>query len=197
MSSLFYKIKNDISNLLSSDKIKLRQIGDPLLRNVSREVPVDYISTQEFKDLVNKMVSIMHTNKGQGIAAPQVGVDLQVIAIEFTERDIEMATKMFGRNEVEKRQMRLFPLHIFINPKMKVLNYESTYFEEGCLSILGTVGIVPRYREVELKYINEKGDNLSMKFDGWLARLVQHEMHHLKGFLIVDFFVTKKSLWKK
>ncbi|XP_065662216.1 peptide deformylase, mitochondrial [Hydra vulgaris] len=196
MSSLFYKLKSEIDILLTREKIKLRQNGDPVLRKVAREVPLDYINTQDFKDLITKMILIMRSNKGQGIAAPQVGVDLQVIAIEFTDHDLEMATKQYGKNEVEKRQMRTFPLHIFINPKLKIINYETTCFEEGCLSILGTVGVVQRYREVQLEFVNEKGDNVLMNFDGWLARMVQHEMHHLKGLLILDFFTKKKNFFR-
>lgn len=197
MSSLLFKIKSDLLHITSSNKIKLRKLEDPILREVASEVPLELIATNEFRAFTNTMVTIMQNNRGQGIAAPQVGVNLKVIAVQFTEQDLKMAEKCYGNLGVKKRQMKFYPLRIFINPKMQVVNFDTTEFEEGCLSLDNTKGIVKRYKEIELTALNEQGEFVRTNVSGWMARIIQHEIHHLKGLLIVDYFVRKKHLWSK
>lgn len=139
----------------------------------------------------------MHDKNGQGIAAPQLGIDLQIIAFEFSEKDFDNAVKYYGLPETQKRGMRVYPLTVFVNPELRVIDFKKTAFEEGCLSLPNRIGFVERYEAVEIKGYDENGEWRSIKLDGWMARIAQHEVHHLKGLLISDYFVTKrKKYWR-
>lgn len=178
---------------LHNDNIRLCKQGDPMLRQPARELSNDEINTEDFKTLVDRMVQIMQEHGGQGLAAPQVGIDVQLIVFQFTEDDYQNALKCYGKHGVQKREMRVFPLTVLVNPKMKVSDFNRTVFEEGCLSLQRTVGKVERYKTISVEGLNEHGEIIQFNATGWMARILQHEIHHLKGILISDCFVKMKS----
>lgn len=193
MVCLISKIRSEITTLLTQNREKPCQYGNPILRQACRVVPLELINTEEFKSLINYMITIMEKYRGQGFAAPQLGIDLQVIVAQFTERDMELAVERYGKSGVKKREMNIKPLHVLVNPKLKITNFNKTVFQEGCLSIENTVGFVERYKEVKIEGYNESGNHVIVRADGWFARILQHEMHHLNGLLITDYFVDQRK----
>jgi peptide deformylase len=110
---------------------------------------------------------------GIGIAAPQIGVSLQVCLIELE------GLNRYGQD------INL-PLTVFINPKVKVLNDDIKGYWEGCLSVPGLRGFVERPQHILVHFFNQHGDEKELEVRGFLATVVQHELDHLFGKLYVD-----------
>ena len=191
MVSLLFRFS---SNLIKLQDVHLRKNGDVSLRQQTRDVTREEIESDEFQGLVDKMVGIMRENYGQGLAAPQVGSNLRLIVVEFAGEDYKNSVDYYGTREVEKRDMKIFPLTVLVNPTMRVVDFETTTFEEGCLSLAAT-GLVERFKKVEMEALDRHGNNIKFTVDGWTARIFQHEMHHLKGLLISDYFIQKSKNW--
>lgn len=192
MTSLLFKLASNFIQLNDYGQVRLCKHDDPVLRKQSRELTVDEIKSENFQTLIRQMISVMRGNRGQGIAASQVGIDLQIIVFEFSQQDYDAAVQCYGHAETAKREMRTYPLTVLVNPKLRVTNFDKTLFEEGCLSLSKT-GLVERFREVEVEGYDASGERKCLRFDGWMARIVQHEVHHLKGLLITDYFITKRK----
>jgi peptide deformylase len=115
----------------------------------------------------------MKHHGGIGIAAPQIGVSLQVAVIELA------SSNRYGE-EVN------LPFTVFVNPKLEYLTQDQQGFWEGCLSVPGLRGFVERPKKLRLTWVNEKGENKEMIAEGFLATVIQHELDHLFGVLYVD-----------
>ncbi|XP_031557401.1 peptide deformylase, mitochondrial-like [Actinia tenebrosa] len=166
--------------------VKVRQVGDPVLQCIAQPVDKEFIQTREFKKVTDLMVKTMRINKGVGIAAPQIGESLQIFAMEFSEKHLHAIRKRGIKEEVlQTMEMSVFPLKIFVNPEFKVIDPKIIEFPEGCMSIPGFKGIVPRYRGVELEAMDENGEEVTWKAYGWPARIIQHEVDHLNGTLYI------------
>ncbi|XP_059616164.1 peptide deformylase, mitochondrial-like [Phlebotomus argentipes] len=165
------------------------QIGDPVLRQKAGLVPEEDIGGPAVKFLLNRMYYTMHAFKMSGIAAPQVGVPLRVILMEFPEATL----KKYSKEVVKTRNMQAMPETVFVNPELKVTDYTKHTFPEGCGSVMGFTADVTRYNGVELSGFDEKGVNRTLKLEGWSARIAQHEMDHLEGTMYIDI-MKKKSL---
>ena len=144
--------------------LKLRYIGDPILRRETEPVPA---FDKSLKNFVNDMIKTMHKEDGIGLAAPQIGHLKKIIVVDIS-----------GIEEDEKPR-------VFINPEITHSSGESVV-EEGCLSIPEVREDVSRPEKIKVKYYNENGDNFEDEFDGWMARVLQHEIDHLNGILFVD-----------
>jgi len=116
--------------------------------------------------LIEGMREAMDLERGVGLAAPQVGVSKRVLLVNT-------------REEQEKE-------HVLINPEIVQLGGLREWGEEGCLSFPGIWGSVLRYTEVEVSYESPEGEDLVMKAEGFLARVLQHEIDHLDGRIFVD-----------
>ena len=162
------------------------QIGNPVLRKVANPVPRDKISTAEFQQLLDHMIRIMRETRGVGLAAPQVGVSLQVFCMELTERHLTL----LGPERTADLQMTKLPLAIVINPHLTITNDKTITREEGCLSVGGYVGCVARATAVQVKGINRHGDDVQHDLIGWSARIAQHEVDHLRGVIYIDKMTT-------
>ena len=158
------------------------QIGNPVLRRVAKSVPRDKIPTAEFQQLLDHMIRIMRATGGVGLAAPQIGVSLQVFCMEFTERHL----KLIGPEKTADLQMTKLPLTIIINPHLNITNDTTITREEGCLSVGGYAGHVARATAVTVKGLNRHGDDEQHDLIGWSARIAQHEVDHLQGVIYVD-----------
>jgi peptide deformylase len=126
-----------------------------------------------FSRLIEDMKDSMKHYGGIGIAAPQIGVSLQVTIIELTSfnrygEDIHLA------------------LTVFINPKIEYLTDEEQGFWEGCLSVPGLRGFVERPKKVRVSYLDIKGHSQILEAEGFLATVLQHELDHLFGKLYLD-----------
>lgn len=158
------------------------QVGDPVLRCAAAPVDPSQVAGREVQALIQTLVRVMRREECVGLSAPQVGVPLQVFVAEFPER-------MWQENAPsirEAKQMAPFPLRIFVNPIMRVLDSQLVSFPEGCSSINGFSACVPRYQAVHLSGLNEAGEATSWQARGWAARIIQHEMDHLQGVLYLD-----------
>ncbi|CAN2389423.1 Polypeptide deformylase [Pristimantis euphronides] len=158
------------------------QTGDPVLRVQTQLVPQDHISHPDTQAVVKLMVQVLKSSGCIGLSAPQLGVPLRILAMELPEELCQLVPP----DVRALREMEPFPLKIFINPTMRILDSRKLTFPEGCGSIHGFSAIVPRCYSVEISGLNEKGEHSSWKAQGWAARVVQHEMDHLDGILYVD-----------
>jgi peptide deformylase len=143
--------------------LKIRKVPDPIL--LQKAEPVEEMTSIVLK-LINDMIDTCRKANGIGLAAPQVGVPIQLCIINL-------------------EHMGLQPFAL-INPKITKTSFKKTDMEEGCLSIPGVFGMVKRPAKITIKAANLDGD---LKADGILARVIQHEIDHLNGIL----FTTKMS----
>ena len=119
---------------------------------------------------------------GVGLAAPQVGVPLQLAVIE----DREEYQKKFTPTQLSERQRQPIPFHVIVNPRIVSADNTGLEFFEGCLSVAGYSAIVPRARAITVEYLNERVESRGVEAVGWYARILRHEIDHLAGVLYVD-----------
>lgn len=140
----------------------IRQIGDPILNKVSREV---YNMTDRIAELIDDMLETMYKTGGVGLAAPQVGILKRIVVIDVTEE---------GDSPI-----------ILINPEVLETSGSQTG-QEGCLSVAGKSGIVTRPNYAKVKALNENMEEIIVEGEELLARALLHEIDHLDGKLYVD-----------
>ncbi|MBA2406144.1 MAG: peptide deformylase [Bdellovibrionales bacterium] len=149
------------------------RMGNPILRVVASDVKVSDIKSEHFAQLIVDLQDSMKHYGGIGIAAPQIGVSLQVCVIEL------MGTNRYGE-EIN------LPFTVFINPEVEVLTPEEAGYWEGCLSVPDLRGYVERPQHIQVTYLNEQGEKKVLEARGFLATVLQHELDHLQGVLYVD-----------
>jgi peptide deformylase len=153
------------------------QAGHPILRHVAAPF-TGQISDAELGQLIDLMRSVMHKAPGVGLAAPQLGIPLQLAVLEDQfEVDAEVAA-VRGRE----------PLAFFamLNPSYRPLGDSTMAFYEGCLSLNGLQAAVSRPESVRLDFQAPDGTRRQRDINGWQARIVQHETDHLHGILYLD-----------
>ncbi|KAM9481197.1 peptide deformylase, mitochondrial [Clarias gariepinus] len=163
------------------------QVGDPVLRCRAADVEPEAVQGAEVQRVISTMVTVMRRLKCVGLSAPQLGVPLRIVALEYSEN-------MLHENPpaaIEARGLVAVPLKVFINPQLRVLSGHTVTFQEACESISGFSASVPRYTSVEVSGLNEKAEPVTWQTSGWPARILQHEMDHLDGILYVDRMDSK------
>ena len=195
-SSWMDSLKSLIAGNSNNNNIpQIRQVGDPVLRQKAQPVDPLAIHTEEFKELLQMMIRTMRAKKAVGIAAPQIGVSLQVFAMEFTKEAMNLLKKNGATlDDLRQKQMDVVPLRIFINPEIKITNPKMVVFREGCLSLEGFSGLVPRALEVEVSGLDENGAPITWQASGWAARIAQHEVDHLRGNIFIDSMTYKSFM---
>ena len=145
------------------------RMGDPRLLRISRLV--ERFDSQELYDLLTDMRDTMAHLDGAGLAAPQIGVDLQVV--------------IFGSNQINPRypDAPLVPETVLINPLLDPIGETEAEDWEGCLSVPGLRGVVPRWQRLRYRGYAENGTLIDREVEGFHARVVQHECDHLNGIL--------------
>lgn len=145
------------------------KMGDARLLRVAE--PVQEFDTPEFHALIADMRQTMAAVNGAGLAAPQIGVNLQLV--------------IFGSTAVNPRypDRPLVPKTVLINPVITPLGTDEQDDWEGCLSVPGLRGLVPRWSRIRYTGFDEKGEPIDRTVDGFHARVVQHECDHLMGKL--------------
>ncbi|XP_033646936.1 peptide deformylase, mitochondrial-like [Asterias rubens] len=182
------QILRQIRSLLRRPKMKVPpydhicQVGDPILRGQSSPVDPRQIKSAEIQNVIRTMVKQMRKVRAVGCAAPQVGVAKQIIVMELTKRHL----KWFDEEVLKARECKVFPLKVFINPQVKVVDPRVVTFLEGCMSLCGYDACVPRAYGVQITGLNEKGEEVSWRTTGYAARIIQHEVDHLRGKLFID-----------
>ena len=148
---------------------EILKMGDARLLRVAQ--PVTEFDTDEIHRLVLDMVDTMAAANGAGLAAPQIGVDLQLV--------------IFGSGEFNPRypEAPVVPRTILLNPVITPLGDEEEEGWEGCLSVPGLRGVVPRWKRIRYTGVDPYGDAIDREAEGFHARVVQHECDHLNGVL--------------
>ena len=163
------------------------QAGHPVLRATAERVDPARLGSEELRALVRTMVEVMRAAPGVGLAAPQIGVPLQVIVLEDAEA---LMTRLTPAERAARGRVP-YPLQVLVNPKLTPVGDERATFFEGCLSVKGYMALVERALEVEIEALNERGEEVSFRVSGWPARILQHEVDHLRGTLYVDRMLTR------
>ena len=168
-------------------KLKIVQAGEPVLRKRGRELSKDEIKSAQIQQLIALMLTTMREAPGVGLAAPQVGVSIQLAVIE----DQPEYLSHHSEEELKELQRSAVPFHVIINPKLTLLGNESARFFEGCLSVEGYQAIVDRALNVRVECLNERGEEKTIDAHGWYARILQHEIDHLNGTLYIERMKTR------
>jgi peptide deformylase len=148
---------------------EILKMGDARLLRVAQ--PVEAFDTPELRALLVDMEDTMQAASGAGLAAPQIGVDLQLV--------------IFGSNAPNPRypDAPVVPHTVLINPVIMPIGEEEEDGWEGCLSVPGLRGVVPRYRRILYTGFDPQGNRIEREAEGFHARVVQHECDHLVGKL--------------
>lgn len=160
---------------------KIAQMGEPVLRNPTRELDPRELGTPELERLIEDMIETMHDAGGVGIAAPQVYEPLRLCVMELASNP-------------RYPDLPSFPITVLVNPVVEPLvknphapaPEDTVTMYEGCLSVQGIRGRVRRPRKVRLTALDRSGAPLDMVLEGPLASVIQHETDHLHGTLFVD-----------
>lgn len=146
-------------------ELSIRTYPDPILRERCR--PVDEM-TDRIQALAADMIATMHGAPGVGLAAPQVGEAIRLIVVDIS----------VGQDPDQ--------LYVLVNPEVKSTDGEKVEGEEGCLSLPEVLEKVNRFERVCIKALNLQGKEIILNAQGKLARVLQHEIEHLDGKLILD-----------
>ncbi len=143
--------------------LKIITDPNPILRKKSKEIDIERIKTPEFQKLISNMALTMQKKDGVGLAAPQIGKNIRMIIVET--RDGSMC---------------------IINPVLTKKSIMKEWGQEGCLSVPDKYGDVKRHKKTTCTYVDQKGREHTIKAQGLLARIFQHEIDHLDGILFID-----------
>lgn len=150
---------------LAKAPLELHYLGDRVLRQPAKRITkID----DEVRELARQMLQTMYSEDGIGLAAPQVGVNKQLIVVDC---------------ELDKPEI---PPYILINPVIVKSSPETCVIQEGCLSIPQVFLDVTRPEVIEVSFKDEQGRPQKIKAEGLLARVIQHEIDHLNGVMFVD-----------
>lgn len=144
------------------------KMGDPRLLRVAR--PVEAFGTPELRRLIDDMFETMEAVHGAGLAAPQIGVDLQLVIFGFAKSE-------------RYPDAPPVPRTVLINPMITPLGDAEEEGWEGCLSVPGLRGVVPRWARIRYTGFDPEGGAIDREAEGFHARVVQHECDHLAGVL--------------
>jgi peptide deformylase len=162
--------------------LKIRQVGERVLRQPSRPLSLEEIRGQYVRELIESMRETMHDAPGVGLAAPQVGVPLQLVVIEDPPEAIQKLTP----EQAAERERHPVPFHVLINPVLTIPEGTTVEFFEGCLSLSSYTAIVERATRVHVEGLDEHAEPVAIDATGWYARILQHEVDHLRGALYID-----------
>lgn len=162
--------------------LKIVQVGEPVLRQVARPLSSGEMKTPYIKDVIEHMRETMRDAPGVGLAAPQVGLSLQLAVIE----DKKEYHKNLTAAEMAERERASVPFHVIVNPQIELLGPSDVAFHEGCLSLPGFMAVVPRARAVRVHCLDQHGEAKTIQASGWYARILQHEIDHLHGHIYID-----------
>jgi peptide deformylase len=153
--------------------LKVARMGHPVLRQEAEPIPPEQITAPEVQDFIDDMIETMYDYDGAGLAAPQVHVSKQIVVMEVSQNP-------------RYPNAPAIPLTVYINPEITPLTEEMDEDWEGCLSVPGLRGRVPRYTKIRLRAYDRDGQRVDFVAEGFHARVIQHECDHLWGKLYID-----------
>jgi peptide deformylase len=169
--------------MTDEDVLPIVQCGDPVLRRAAEPVDPADLRTPGLQRLIAQMRATMEAAPGVGLAAPQVGVSLQLAVME----DDPERWGHLNEEERAARERDALPFTVLVNPAVTPVDGDGLVgFYEGCLSVPGLAAVVARHRAVRVKALDSRGEPVDRMYSGWQARIVQHETDHLGGRLYLD-----------
>ena len=153
--------------------LKVARLGHPVIRTPAVPVPKETITASAIQRFIDDMIETMHEYDGVGLAAPQVYTSKQIAVIEVRQN---------RRYPAEGP----IPLTVLINPRISQASKKQLEDWEGCLSVEGFRGRVPRAESLEVEAYNRKGEKVKFHAHGFFARVIQHECDHLAGKVFMD-----------
>ena len=154
------------------------ELGDPVLRKTAQ--PIKDPTAPSVRMIVDQMIRVLKKERGIGIAAPQIGVSEQLFIVAPNQKLASPYTDI--KTGV-----------VVINPTISFMTDKQTYEWEGCLSIPGIRGYVPRQCDIMIEYTNLLGEKVSESYTGFTARIFLHEYDHLMGNVFLDHIEDIKS----
>lgn len=177
ISTIFITIQNFQAATIMDlplEIIQIEQANTAAILKASAE-QVSFPLNTENLALIHAMKDKLYQLEGVGLAAPQVKHNKRIVAIYIPENAALL-----------RENVKPYPMHILINPTYIAVDDNQLQDFEGCYSVASKAGKVPRYQTIQLTYQNEQGQFITTKVSGFYARVVQHEIDHLNGILIID-----------
>ena len=180
--ALIIKAKIEIREARPSVKLEIVQVGDPVLRQHARPLSANEITSERTQQTIADMLEALRLAPGVGLAAPQVGLGIQLAIIE----DRAEYQTSWSSEQLRARGRVPVGFHVLINPELEIDASSEVEFFEGCLSVAGYTAGVPRFRRARVRYLDQQGNRQIIAAEGWYARILQHEIDHLNGALYID-----------
>lgn len=162
-----------------AELLQISQLGNPVLRQTAESITE--IQAQPVQSLIDDLLATLRHSNGVGIAAPQVGVSQRLLIVASRPNP-----RYPHAPEMEPTPM--------VNPRLVRHSDEVVKDWEGCLSIPGIRGLVPRYREVAIEYYDRHGNFQHQELTDFVARIFQHEFDHLEGYVFLDRLESTRDI---
>jgi peptide deformylase len=162
--------------------LEIQSVGEPVLRETARNLTHDEIRSSDIQQLIENMRATMYKAPGVGLAAPQIGLGVQLAVIE----DKPEYLKDIRPETLADRGRQPVPFQVIINPVLTLETSADADFFEGCLSLPGLTALVLRASRVRVECLDHQGRPQTIQASGWHARILQHEIDHLNGTLYID-----------
>ena len=152
----------------------IAQIGHPILRNKTKDIPINEIKSENTQKIIEKMIKTMRKHNGAGLAANQIYEPISICIVEVLDNP-------------RYKHLNTIPLKVLINPKVIIKKDTATFNSyEGCLSVPNLRGKVKRYNTINVTYYNMDAKKITEDIKGLESIVYQHEIDHLHGFLFTD-----------
>ncbi len=151
--------------------LEIAQLGNPVLRQVAE--PVQQIQDDAIQALIDQLLALLISSNGVGIAAPQVAASYRLLIVA-------------SRPNARYPNAPLMSPTVMINPQIVGHSSATVKDWEGCLSVPGIRGLIPRYQQIEVEYSDRSGQLIRQQLSGFVARIFQHELDHLDGLVFLD-----------
>ena len=154
--------------------LNIAQIGHPILRNKTKDIPINDIKSDNTQKIIEKMIKTMRKHNGAGLAANQIYEPIRICIIEVLDNP-------------RYKHLNTIPLKVLINPKVIIKKDSATFNSyEGCLSVPNLRGKVRRYNSINVTYYTMDAKKITEKIKGLESIVYQHEIDHLDGYLFTD-----------
>lgn len=160
-------------------EIKIAKLGEKVLRKKAKKIKD--IKSSKTQQLISDMKTCVKKSNGVGLAAPQIFISKQIMIIS------SQPNKRYPNAPLMKNE-------VLINPKIIKKSKKMKKDWEGCLSIPGIRALVPRHEKIKIKYLDENANEKTQTFEGFIARIFQHEYDHLIGLVFIDRVETNKDI---
>ena len=152
----------------------IAQIGHPILRNKTKDIPINEIKSENTQKIIEKMIKTMRMHNGAGLAANQIYEPISICIVEVLDNP-------------RYKHLNTIPLKVLINPKVIIKKDSATFNSyEGCLSVPNLRGKVKRYNTINITYYTKDAKKITEDIKGLESIVYQHEIDHLHGYLFTD-----------